>query len=456
MEEINQEQEIQANEQEDSSESSESSDSSDSSESSEFLEQLNENERAELEATIEDVLHHYVEQHLIQYSSPKFMKTMIANVTHSVLEDLISAGICTENDEDELATYVEECADMICDIEGLVPREEPHFIEEETPQNKENLHLKIEWLRNQPQPAQRTPEWYQFRQNLITASNIWKAFASECQQNSLIYEKCQPIDTTAIPFGLTSVGSSVHWGVKYEALTVMLYEDKFGVKVEEFGCIRHSTYDFIGASPDGVVTNPASPLYGRMIEIKNIVNREIDGVPSEAYWVQMQLQMETCNLEACDFVETQFKEYDSVEKFWYKEDDEEKDEKNRGIVLMFYPLDIHAAQVPVYSFMPLHIPLTIEDTMNWIAEEEKVYLGKGYGRKDMMYWYLEVFSCVTVRRNRQWFATALPAIENIWKTVLEERGTGYEHRAPKKRGKKDEKEVGSVLQNYIHVNKIDS
>jgi len=451
--------ETQANEQEEQQEdSSEASSESSAEFSSEFLEQLNENERSELEATIEDVLHHYVEQHMIQYSSPKFMKTMIANVTHSVLEDLISAGICTENDEDELAAYVEECADMICDMEGLVPREEPHFIEEETQPNKENLHLKIEWLRNQPQPAQRTPEWYQFRHHLITASNIWKAFASECQQNSLIYEKCQPIDTTVIPFGLTSVGSSVHWGVKYEALTVMLYERKFGVKVEEFGCIRHSTHDFIGASPDGVVTDPASPLYGRMLEIKNIVNREIDGVPSEAYWVQMQVQMETCNLDACDFVETQFKEYDSEETFWnrVKEEEQEQEEEHvkQGMVLMFFPLNIEAIQVPVYSFMPLQIPLTVEDMSIWRNAEERAFMEKGYGCKEARYWYLEVYSCVTVRRNQQWFATALPVIENIWKTVLEEREKGYEHRAPKKRTTNVNE--GCVLQKYIHVNKVDS
>ena len=44
------------------------------------------------------------------------------------------------------------------------------------------------------QPAQRTPEWYAFRRNLITASNAYKAFESQSSRNQLIYEKCQPLN----------------------------------------------------------------------------------------------------------------------------------------------------------------------------------------------------------------------------------------------------------------------
>ena len=46
--------------------------------------------------------------------------------------------------------------------------------------------------------------------------------------------------------------------------------------------------------------------YGRLVEIKNIVNREITGIPKKEYWVQMQLQMEVTDLDECDFLETRF------------------------------------------------------------------------------------------------------------------------------------------------------
>ena len=55
------------------------------------------------------------------------------------------------------------------------------------------IEYKIQGLREIPQPTQRTPEWYQFRWNLITASNAWKAFETQSSINQLIYEKCQPL-----------------------------------------------------------------------------------------------------------------------------------------------------------------------------------------------------------------------------------------------------------------------
>ena len=45
----------------------------------------------------------------------------------------------------------------------------------------------IQGLREIPQPVQRTPEWYQFRWNLITASNAYKALDTQSSINQLIY-----------------------------------------------------------------------------------------------------------------------------------------------------------------------------------------------------------------------------------------------------------------------------
>jgi flagellin-specific chaperone FliS len=89
----------------------------------------------------------------------------------------------------------------------------------------------------------------------------------------------------------------------------MIYEHMYQTKIDDFGCIQHPENDFIGASPDGINIDLSNKeRFGRMLEIKNIVNREITGIPKEEYWVQTQVQMETCNLDECDFVETRFKE----------------------------------------------------------------------------------------------------------------------------------------------------
>jgi hypothetical protein len=38
-----------------------------------------------------------------------------------------------------------------------------------------------------------------------------------------------------------------------------------------------------------------------------------------------------------------------------------------------------------------------------------------------------------VLRDREWFQNNIGKLEKVWKTIEEERVTGYEHRAPNKR-----------------------
>ena len=62
------------------------------------------------------------------------------------------------------------------------------------------------------------------------------------------------------------------------------------------------------------------------------------------------------------------------------------------------------------------------------------------------YWKLEIISCVLVPRNKQWFESNVHQLIAIWDTILEERRTGYEHRAPQKRAVKPIQESISDLQ----------
>jgi len=184
---------------------------------------------------------------------------------------------------------------------------------------------KIEHLKQKPQPTQRTDEWYKFRHNLITASNAYKAFESQSTINQLIYEKCQPLKKnedekhvnshSTLP-SMVNINTPFHWGQKYEPLSVMLYEYLYNTTVADFGCIKHDHYHFLGASPDGINVDVNSERFGRMLEIKNIVNREINGIPKKEYWIQMQLQMEVCDLDECDFLETKFVEYETANEFF--------------------------------------------------------------------------------------------------------------------------------------------
>jgi hypothetical protein len=165
-----------------------------------------------------------------------------------------------------------------------------------------------------PVLEQRSAAWYAERHSMISASSAWKALSSDAMRRAIVREKAVSLSTAVSVgtggSGFTNVNSPLHWGHKYEPVSTALYSKWFGVGVSEYGCIRHPRVSYLGASPDGVVTTPG-PLYGRMLEIKNVVNRELTGIPKREYWIQMQMQMEVCDLPLCDFFECQFLEYDS-------------------------------------------------------------------------------------------------------------------------------------------------
>jgi len=299
---------------------------------------------------------------------------------------------------------------------------------------------KIKTLREKPQPEQRTPEWYSRRNNLITASAASKAFGTQASVNQLIYEKCKKYCDSEDGGGgcgntgpmQGSVNSPLHWGQRYEPVTVMVYERRNHTKLGEFGCIQHDQYPFIGASPDGINIDPTSAIFGRMIEIKNIFNREITGHPKEEYWIQTQIQMEVCGLDECDFVETRFKEYDSEEEYLAAAPANEK-----GVILWFQSAATLTQQgavsppIQLYEYAP--IGATVEEYDKWEAEMFAKHEDLRSIWVRTIYWYLDEYSCVLVRRNRLWFEEAVKVLQNIWATIEEERQTGYEHRAPKRK-----------------------
>jgi len=286
----------------------------------------------------------------------------------------------------------------------------------------DKIQQQIDYLKTKPQPAQRTPEWYTFRRNLITASNAYKAFESQSAMNQLIYEKCkqeqpQEQQTQQEPKQINTE-SSLHWGQKYEPVSVALYEYIYATQVGDFGCIQHDDYSFIGASPDGINTLQSSHRFGRMLEIKNVVSSVIDGIPKKEYWIQMQLQMETCNLDECDFLETQFKEYETHHDFMLDVESEYK-----GIILQF-STDGGGLK---YVYSP--VGLSLDALEAW--ENEKVKANESlYCWICTHYWRIEKISCVLVQRNRQWFKDNLRGLSDLWDIVLKERETGFEHRAP--------------------------
>ena len=186
-----------------------------------------------------------------------------------------------------------------------------------------------------------------------------------------------------------------------------------------------------------------------MLEIKNIVNRVINGNPKFEYWIQMQLQMETCDLNECDFLETKFTEYESEDAFNLDGSfSKSHDNKLKGRMILFTDNgNTH------YEYAPLEI--TLEEYEEW----EKDILEKNKHKEWIknIFWKLEKYSNVLVLRNKLWFQKCLPHIEALWNIILEERLTGYEHRGPKKRKQNNQQNNQQITSNkcFINISKLE-
>jgi len=426
-----------------------------------WTESLLEEDIIDIENTVIELIDDYMQNEIHTMSSPHFHKNLKREITSILYESLYNIHfseqtpryradmstamieICQSEDLDEVEQLVGEICDNFFKTHIDVPPRSysDTFTIPKSPGENKIIMGTIDRLRNILQPKQRTEEWYQFRHNIITASNIWKVFGSECQYNSLIYEKCHPYTVSNMIGGNDYVNTSspMHWGNKYEPLSISIYEKMFQTKIEDFGCILHDTYPFIGASPDGINTDPESSRYGRMLEIKNIVNREIDGIPKEEYWIQMQMQMETCQLDECDFLETRFKQYATEEEFYMGLSHTLYE--YHGVILYFVhkiiDFNIAVSSAPYYVYMPLDILLQKETVDAWI-KTQKDELKSEYSLYEVQYWYLDELSCVLVKRNKEWFHKSISRIEDTWKTIERERVEGYEHRSAKKRVPKPE------------------
>ena len=147
----------------------------------------------------------YVKNDPTAIADPDFNENLFEDIKYIVdvqFEDQFDDYMCSYSDEsdmDELFEYafkvyissflpersIDHATNMVtnsatntCIDHNPIDQDRVQFIE-----------AKINKLRNIPQPVQRTPEWYTFRHNLITASNAHKAFDSKSSINQLVYEK---------------------------------------------------------------------------------------------------------------------------------------------------------------------------------------------------------------------------------------------------------------------------
>jgi putative phage-type endonuclease len=268
------------------------------------------------------------------------------------------------------------------------------------------------------QPEQKSKEWYEMRNNMLTASD-WGTILGEnhySNSNEVLKKKCG--DDTFF------TNSAMQWGNKYESVAVLIYEHRNNVSVLEFGCLRHPFIPFLGASPDGITSD------GIMLEIKCPPSRKITGIPPSHYWCQVQGQLEVCELDRCDFLECNLKEYTDEEE--YLQDNYEgnfflnKYMNEKGAIAEFY---CKGSKTFIYEYSP--VCLIGNDLETWKNDMIRKYQYIKNSKDDVIfstfsYWYLEEVSCVPIYRNQEWFNKAKVELEIFWNKVLKYRELGLE------------------------------
>ena len=359
----------------------------------------------DLDETAIHLIHDWVQDHIDQFHQEDIEQYLVEDVY-----DLLKVQFVNDDITYDVISRALDFYDMY-----ILPRR----VSEYAPLQVDALE-RIELIHSKPQPDQRTPEWYQVRHNLITASAAYKILGTPSKMNELICDKCNELNVDK--FNSNSVEGSLHWGVKYEPLSCIYYENTYHTKLESFGCIAHEEYPYLGASPDGINVEPTSLLLGRMLEIKNPISREITGIPKEEYWVQCQLQMEVCNLDSCDFLETKFVEYETYNDFIQDGSFQmTADGKHKGIILHFCKDGkFH------YEYAPWNC--TEQDFEAW---ESSLDCGEWLTN---IYWKLDMVSCVVIARNKLWFYSFLPKLKSFWELIEKERLSGeWTTRLPKPR-----------------------
>ena len=142
-------------------------------------------------------------------------------------------------------------------------------------------------------PKQRSPEWYIYRNNRLTASDLGTILGCNpySKRKHVILKKCGHEE----PF-FSSL--AVLHGIKFESIAINIYENRNNVTIKEYGCMPHKTIPYFGASPDGIcdINSKNKKYIGRMLEIKCPKSRKITNFIPTYYELQIQGQLEVCNL----------------------------------------------------------------------------------------------------------------------------------------------------------------
>ncbi|HEY9703563.1 MAG TPA: lambda exonuclease family protein [Allocoleopsis sp.] len=297
------------------------------------------------------------------------------------------------------------------------------------------MDKKVLKLLKSKQYKQKSDDWYSERKNLITASsaaNVLKKDDKTCDSYINTYDLHDTFDKNGKccnPYSSkeqyiaekckqqTSFKGNMatYWGQKYEPVALSLYSKTTGKEILDFGLIKHDSIKWLGASPDGITKD------GVMVEIKCPFRRKITGIPPFYYWIQVQIQLEVCDLEYCDFAEYEFMEFDSEEEFF----DNTKKGLYSGVFIKIESsnsIDDPSELLYVYPDSEFR-DYTTKQMIEWKNRfiEEKT---NDSTCLSPVYWKVIDMSVVRIKRDREWFNNIFKDLEEAYYTILDYRKNG--------------------------------
>lgn len=230
---------------------------------------------------------------------------------------------------------------------------------------------------------QRTEAWHLKRNEMITASEVYKIFGTPEARREVMLRKLVPAEPSS-----GNPVSALIWGTRFEPVAKKIYEQKTNCTIIDVSCVQHPTYSFLGASPDGLIVPKGDDeqRYGRLVEFKCPMSRAPKDEIPPAYIHQMQMQMECTGIDECEYVEFRFKQMMYTE--WKRYHGE------KGF------FSVHDSGRVLYD---------VEDT----SDDYQV-----------VYWALTSIIVHYVPRDITWLPSHIDELQTFWNEVLEHRKNG--------------------------------
>ena len=311
------------------------------------------------------------------------------------------------------------------------------------PKKYQKIVNHVKKLSKIPQMEQRSEEWFKLRENMITASSAAQAL----DENPYRGQKSDDLVREKI-YGRAFIDNKfVHHGKKFEEVATKIYENVYNVVVDEYGLIPHiNGIDFLGASPDGIVShktldNEFSERVGYMLEIKCPFSRKIKtsgkidgGICPHYYWCQVQMQLECCDLEFCDFWQCNIQQYDTREEWLNdecldvintEEEDKEKyikDTCKKGLIIQLQPKESIFDEFKSVYIYPKDIDMTCVEYDKWLLNEiSNLHNNEEHVFNKVIYWKIKNSHNVIIKRDEEWFKINYEKFKAVWDKIVEGR-----------------------------------